>query len=69
MSGWNIAKIIGGVIGVGVVSLAAWLLLTGRVGPLKAAEDRAAREQVQREIQGAQWRQNLQSPFKAVGLP
>jgi hypothetical protein len=69
MSNIDIAKAIGALLAVGFLSLAAWLVLTGRIGPMKEAEERAARERIQRQIQESQRQQNLRRPFEAVGTP
>ena len=69
MNGWTIAKAVGGVLGAGLLALAAWLVLSGKVGPMKAAEERNARERIQRQYDESQRQQNLRSPFEAVTVP
>jgi len=69
MNGWTIAKAISGVVGVGLLALAAWLVLSGKVGPMKAAEERNARERSQRQFDESQRQQNFRRPFEAVTLP
>jgi len=69
MNGWTIAKAVAGVVGAGLLVIGAWLVLSGKIGPMKAAEERNARERIQRQYGEAQRQQNLRSPFEAVSLP
>jgi len=69
MSAWTMTKLIGGLIGAGLLILTLWLVLTGKLGFMKSIEERAARERVQRQYEESQRQQNFRRPFEAVNLP
>ena len=65
----DITKVIGAFMVAGLLAVGAWLVFTGRVGPMKELEERAARDRTQRQIMESQRQQNLRRPFEAVGFP
>jgi len=69
MNPWTIVKTIGALVGLAVLLLGVWLVLSGKVGPLPAAEERAARERVQRQLMESQRQENLRRPFEAISFP
>jgi hypothetical protein len=69
MSQMDIYKMVGALMAAAFVALGGWLFLTGRIGPLKEAEERNARERIQRQLMEGQRQQNLRRPFEAVGIP
>jgi hypothetical protein len=69
MSKTDIAKAIAALAAVAFLTLGAWLVLSGRIGPMKELEARNERERIQRQINETQRQQNLRRPFEAVGLP
>jgi hypothetical protein len=69
MSNGNLIKAITAAFGAGILVLGLWLVFSGKLGFIKAAEERAARERTQRQIEESQRQQNLRRPFEALVLP
>ena len=69
MSRADIVKVIAALVGVAFLALGVWLVFTGRIGPMKELEERAARERTQRQIMEFQRQQNLRRPFEAINFP
>jgi hypothetical protein len=69
MSDGNLIKAVGAALAAAILGVGLWLVLTGKLGFMKAIEERAERERTQQRIQEQQRQQNLRRPFEALSFP